>query len=521
MKKLTEEEITNILAQPNGPEKLMDMNVDQAHLLETAKRMFIDEGAASALLIRLVNKKQLMIKLREDGEFVSALEGALRSQSPKLRRNAARLIGAMRLEELDGELCRALSNENQRFARGSMVLALGSLGTEKAKEFLESYAVAPAADETEKKHWLEETEALELAKRQFLPKTEHAFSGLSREREMELRAPELLTRQLAEELEDLGFGTYDSRHNSLKTKVSDISALFEARCFSEALFPIGQSRTEPDEIASKAAPAMAELMSSSHTGQAPFRFRIEADISADGAGFDRRSFTKAAALELERASRGALVNAPSDYEVELRIEGNAKNVRLYSKLFTFEDKRFSYRAESIPASMNPCVAAAVLRLASEYLSVNARVIDPCCGSGTFLIERGLMSPCASLTGVDIAHRAIDAARKNTALSGVNAKYTVNDILRFECHRPYDELISNLPFGNRVGDHSSCERLYKGLLGKLPQLVKKGGTAILYTMEFTLLKRLIREQGERLTILSQQRTEAGGLTPMIFILRVNG
>ena len=170
--------------------------------------------------------------------------------------------------------------------------------------------------------------------------------------------------------------------------------------------------------------------------------------------------------------------------------------------------------------MAPYVAAAVLRFARDHLTVNARVIDPCCGSGTFLIERGKLSPCASLTGVDIAHHAIDVARRNTALSGVNAKYTVNDILRFECHRPYDELISNLPFGNRVGNHSSCEKLYKGLLLKLPQLVKKGGVAILYTMEFTLLKRLIREQGDKLTLLSQQRTEAGGLDPMIFILRVN-
>jgi 23S rRNA G2445 N2-methylase RlmL len=169
--------------------------------------------------------------------------------------------------------------------------------------------------------------------------------------------------------------------------------------------------------------------------------------------------------------------------------------------------------------MNPAVAAAVLHFAQEHLSVNARVIDPCCGSGTFLIERGLLSPCASLTGVDIAHHAIDIARENTALSGVNAKYTVNDILRFECHRPYDELISNLPFGNRVGDHSSCEKLYKGLLDKLPQLVKKGGTAILYTMEFTLLKRLIRERSAFLELVSQARTEAGGLTPMIFILKV--
>ena len=215
---------------------------------------------------------------------------------------------------------------------------------------------------------------------------------------------------------------------------------------------------------------------------------------------------------------GKLANSPSDYEAELRIEGSEKNVRLYAKLYTFRDERFSYREGSIPASMAPNVAASVLRFAQDHLTVNARVIDPCCGSGTFLIERGLLSPCASLTGVDISHHAVDVARRNTELAGVNAKYTVNDILRFECHRPYDELIANLPFGNRVGDHSSCEKLYRGLLDRLPQLVKNGGVAILYTMEFTLLKRLIRET-PHVTLLSQERTEAGGLTPMIFVLRV--
>ena len=38
---------------------------------------------------------------------------------------------------------------------------------------------------------------------------------------------------------------------------------------------------------------------------------------------------------------------------------------------------------------------------------------------------------------------------------------------------------------------------------------------------TLLKKLITACGDKVTLLSQHRTEAGGLTPMIFILRVNG
>ncbi|MBO4562741.1 MAG: methyltransferase domain-containing protein [Clostridia bacterium] len=515
MKKLTKEEIIKILGEPNGAEKLTGMNVDPDALFDSASALFKENGSASALLIRLVNKKQYLVRLSEDKEFLSALGRELSGDNAKLRRNAARLIGAMKLTDMTDELISAISKEDQRFVRPSMLLALGSLGGEKAEGCLRSYRAAPPADDTEKKHYEEETRALTTALRSFAPKEEHVFTGLAKPMTAELRAPDLLTHVLADELADLGFASFDDRHDSLKTTVSDLSALYNARCFSEALFPIGTVTADAAAIAKKAVPFLEELMRSSHSGRPPFRFRVELKIPMKTPAL-RQELVREISDRCESAS---LVNAPSDYEVELRVEGSEKNARLYAKLFTFRDERFSYRAESIPASMSPYVAAAVLRFASDYLSVNARVLDPCCGSGTFLIERGLMSPCASLTGVDIAHNAIDVARRNTALSGVNAKYTVNDILRFECHRPYDELIANLPFGNRVGSHSSCEKLYAGLLAKLPQLVKKGGVAILYTMEFTLLKRLIREQGERLTLLSQQRTEAGGLTPMIFILRI--
>ena len=75
----------------------------------------------------------------------------------------------------------------------------------------------------------------------------------------------------------------------------------------------------------------------------------------------------------------------------------------------------------------------------------------------------------------------------------------------------------------TGEHfktlsTDAKLLYSLLLDRMGLLVKKGGIAVLYTMEFTLLKNLIRER-RNIEILKQERTEAGGLTPMIFILRV--
>ena len=515
MKKLTEEEILELVGRPNGPDKLMSMNIDLDDLFEKSVGLFVEGGLASALLIRLANKKKYLIALSENDEFLKALRTHLSGDNAKLRRNAARLAGALRRTDMAEELISVLESETQRFVRPSLILALGSIGGKTAEEYLKKYSPAPPADETEKKHFDEESEALLTALRSFVPREAHAFKGFEKPVTVELRAPDLLTRQLADELEGLGFSSFDDRHDSLKVETADYPSLFGARCFTEALFPIGSTELSAEAAAKKARPFMEELMRSSHSGNPPYRFRVElAAPMKDPAA--RTAFVRAAASACEGDT---LVNSPSDYELELRIEGSGRNARLFVKLFTVKDTRFDYRAESIPASMNPAVAAAVLRFASDRFRVGARVIDPCCGSGTLLIERAKLSPCQSLTGVDIAHRAIDAARRNTELAGVNAKYTVNDILRFECHRPYDELVCNLPFGNRVGTHSSCEKLYRGLVAKLPELVKKGGVAVLYTMEFTLLKNIIRES-PRVKLLSQQRTEAGGLTPMIFILEVN-
>ncbi len=514
MKKLTREEIIKYLGEPNGAVRLTEMNVDKDDLFEKAQAMFIEDGLASALLVRLANKKQYLIKLSENKAFSAALLKHLSGDNAKLRRNAARLIGALKRADMADALVSALDNETQRFARPSMILALGSVGGEKAEAYLKEYKPAPPKDETEKKHFEEEKEALTAALRSFVPREEHSFRGFSEPVTVELRAPDLLTHQLAEELEELGFESFDDRHDSLKVKTADYPALFDARCFTEALLPIGTSSLSADAISKKAVPFMESVTAASHSGVPPYRFRVEiAAETRDPAARKELARAVASACESEK-----LINSPSDYELELRVEGGEKNSRLFVKLFTYRDERFSYRKESVPASMNPAVAAAVLRFAGDRFKVGARVIDPCCGSGTLLIERAKLSPCQSLTGVDIAHKAIDIARKNTEAAGVNAKYTVNDILRFECHRPYDELICNLPFGNRVGTHSSCEKLYRGLVDKLPELVKKGGVAVLYTMEFTLLKNVIRES-PHVTLLKQQRTEAGGLTPMIFILEV--
>ena len=522
MRTITREEIIKRLEAPNGALELAgDASLDRNTLAGASAEMFTEEGLASALLIRLFKSdKALASKYAADGGFMAAVRSALSAENPKLRRNACRLIGMLSADEADAALLIGrLSEEETRFVRPSLLLAIGAIGGEAAEKALSDYSPAEPKDASEEKHFREETDALKQARAACVRHEKHPFLALGERTDIELRTPRNLSYQLAEELRDAGLEPRNVAPASLRVFAGDLAGLFGCRCFTEALFPIPAKgvKAEPAAIAERFREFVPGFMQKTHGGRPPYRYRIETEGEPP---MERTAFKKALRDALDCAE---LINAPSDYELELRcsFEGGP---RLYLKLFTFTDPRFSYRRESIPASMNPATAAAVLHFASEYLTVNARVIDPCCGSGTLLIERGLLSPCDSLTGVDIAHRAIDAARTNSAaaaeLFGIKqAKFVVNDILRFEAKRPYDELISNLPFGNRVGNHESCERLYRGLVERLPKLVKKGGVAVLYTMEFTLLKRLVRERRD-LEILRTERTEAGGLTPMIMVLRVN-
>ena len=525
LKKLDRETIISELEKENGPSLLANNpHIDKNSLLDDTAALFIEQGIGSALLVRLVKTRSLLIRLSSDPEILPAVRRYLDAESPKLRRNAARLLGQLSRSEDDAELLASrLITEPQRYVRPSIILSLGLIGGETAQKTLDAYAPIPPADETEIKHYDEECEALRLARVTAMRHEKHTFRGLDKPYDIELSAPDRLSEQLKEELEELGFSVLDVRRSSVNVKTDDYSALFEARCFSEALFTIAKGISlKPETVAPIAKSFILDFMRTTHAGDPPYRYRIEIDgdmVDIDG-NFERTTY-KRAVRDLIDDDR--IVNAPSDYEIELRIVPAGNASRLYLKLFTVKDERFFYRKQTIAASMNPSTAAAVLRLASDYLTLNARVIDPCCGSGTLLFERGLIAPCASLTGVDIAHAAIDAARINADAAyshGItHAKFICNDILRFESKRPYDELICNLPFGNRVGNHSSCARLYTGLLDRLPQLVKKGGVAVLYTMEFTLLKNLIRTHSN-LEILKTERTEAGGLTPMVFVIRVN-
>ena len=511
MRPMEKGELLKRLNQPNGPEKLMEQ-AEAAFV--PAYELFVEgDPAAAAFLCRCAKKKEFRDQINKAlGQDRQPIRTALASDMPKLRKNAARLMGEL-MDPADLPfLIEALKNESQRFVRPSMLLSIGAIGGEAAEAFLNSYVVTPAADPSEARHVREENEALATAKKQFVKLQKHPFLGFDEPQELVLRAPDRLSGALAAELTSLGLEPYAVKDASLRVRTADVARLFSARCFYETLFPISASAAaDPKVLARLALPVMERLISR-HGGEPPMGYRVE----VQGNRADRGAFARAMTAEIPD---DRFVNAPGDYEMELRVELSENGgADLFIKLYTLADHRFDYRVGALPASMHPVTAAAVLRYAGAYLKPGARVLDPCCGSGTFLLEREKVSHCASLTGVDIAQSAVDIAKKNAVAARSKAKFVRSDCLRFVADSPYDELVANLPFGNRVGSHNDNLRLYVGILDRIPSWLNKGGVAVLYTMEYTLLKKLVRDR-PFLKLVTEVRTEAGGLMPSVFILKV--
>ena len=98
-----------------------------------------------------------------------------------------------------------------------------------------------------------------------------------------------------------------------------------------------------------------------------------------------------------------------------------------------------------------------------------------------------------------------------------ARFVHKDILKFEPREPFDLILANMPFGNRVGTHSANEALYRDFAHALPKLLASDGVAVLYTMEHRLLAACLKNE-PGLVVAAELATEAGGLNPRVTVVR---
>lgn len=186
------------------------------------------------------------------------------------------------------------------------------------------------------------------------------------------------------------------------------------------------------------------------------------------------------------------------------------NVNQLIKQGTFERH---YRKCTTQSSLNPAIAYTMNVLAG--LDKNDRILDPCCGSATILIERQLLKQAVCI-GVDLDPRALDCARENIEAAKVEVELKHGAISERKFPDNYfTKIISNLPFGIHSGSRKQNIGLYQFLADGAIRWLKPGGKAVFLTNSKSLLRNAFAfNSGWEL--VAEIPLQTGGLSLIIFI-----
>lgn len=215
------------------------------------------------------------------------------------------------------------------------------------------------------------------------------------------------------------------------------------------------------------------------------------------------------------------VQTPDEGHFLMRIRRPPEGSAGWDVLFRLTPRPLSARAWRVcnyPGAMNATVAHAMALLTAPH--PDDIVFNPCCGSGTLLIERGLIAPAARLLGCDIEPAVLACARENALAAGLAER------IEWEawdaCQTPLPEksvdvILSDLPFGGLVGSHAENERLYPAFVQEMARIARPGARGALITHEVRLLNTVLEAQ-TAWRVEQVLKVTLGGLHPRIFLLR---
>ncbi len=159
-------------------------------------------------------------------------------------------------------------------------------------------------------------------------------------------------------------------------------------------------------------------------------------------------------------------------------------VRLSDERMRHREYKVAHRA----GSLRPSVAAALAWLSEPEESDT--VLDPFCGAATILIERAHLGRYAMLCGSDRNEAALEAARAN-----VGPRYKPIQLERWDAAKlPLEDasvtkIVTNLPWGQRVGSHGANRRLYPLWFREFHRVLKSGGMIVALSAEYRIMREL--------------------------------
>ena len=188
---------------------------------------------------------------------------------------------------------------------------------------------------------------------------------------------------------------------------------------------------------------------------------------------------KKACAEGIAASYSGWTYTADDREADLNIRIFIEHEMAYAGVRLSREPLQSrmYKRAHVPGSLKPPVAAALLDLAG--IEPGLRVLDPCCGAGTILVEGALVG--AEVQGGDSNPAAIAAARANVDMASVVASVCLWDARRLPVSDSSVGLVvTNLPWGRKVSAQSDLKALYYRIGAEVRRVLAPDGRVAVLT-----------------------------------------
>ena len=194
------------------------------------------------------------------------------------------------------------------------------------------------------------------------------------------------------------------------------------------------------------------------------------------------------------------------------------------------DRRHRWRYHP-RVTLRTTVAHAMLQIAG-FENKPGDLHDPFCGSGTILLEAAALAPASGaragvprIAGSDWSRRAVEGCLCNLEAAGIERDVAVSqiDVRDLSDQLPaasLDYIVTNPPFGIRMGHDADLGTLYRRLLEQAAVVLRPGGVLALLVGKRRGRFNKILQSTQELRLEHVRIIEIGGVYPGLFVLRRN-
>ena len=208
--------------------------------------------------------------------------------------------------------------------------------------------------------------------------------------------------------------------------------------------------------------------------------------------------------------------AKSNSALDIWAEVHGDDGYISIKLSKNDMAQRPYKQAHIPASLKPTIAYSMVRLSRPH--PNDVFLDAMCGAGTILLERAFINRYRYLIGGDISTEALDAT-----LTNFGRKHQPRQFFHWDARtlplqpNTVDKIVSNLPFGETIGNVPQLTNLYRQCLKAYERVLKPRGRMVLLTSQRQLFDRELKQR-RSFQSTQQLAVDVRGMKAWIYVVR---